>query len=128
MFLCFPQEYSKQRTRIGVRQLKEIAATMYFHLPPALPPFIVLASLPRKAVVDSVKDTKTISRRFVPLFSLPFARSLAFGGLALTMLSWADMVRFHQTYLVIFANVPMGHMKKFSNSSAYIRKFIENVD
>jgi hypothetical protein len=65
---------------------------MYFHLPPALPPFIVLASLPRKVVADNLKDATTVSRRIVPLISLPFARSLACGGLFLTILSWADMV------------------------------------
>eukprot|EP00980_Cylindrotheca_fusiformis_P017573 scaffold5517_cov135-Cylindrotheca_fusiformis.AAC.3 len=84
-------EYFKQRTRIGARQVKEIGATLYFHLPPALPPFLVLASFPTRVFGDNLKDTKALSRKIVPLFSLPFVRSIACGGLVLTVLSWADM-------------------------------------
>jgi hypothetical protein len=43
---------------------------MYFHLPPALPPFIVLASLPRKVVVDNLKDAMDCSSGFPSLCSI----------------------------------------------------------
>ncbi|CAJ1940973.1 unnamed protein product [Cylindrotheca closterium] len=79
----------KKRTTVAVRQCREIGASLYCHLPPALPPVILLASIPKQAVKNGVMDAEA-SRRFVPLMSVPFLRNLAIGGLFVTLISWGD--------------------------------------
>ena len=83
--------YFKQRTRIGIRQIQEIGSQLWFHLPPAAPPFILLASIPRKYIAESTEGGIELSRRVVPLISNPFARTLALSGVGISLMSWAHM-------------------------------------
>ena len=80
------QAYFKERTRIGIRQCKEVCSTLYFHLPPALPPFVLLASIPQRVIVEEGG-----SRNMIPLLSNPFARTIALSGLGFAVMSWAHM-------------------------------------
>ncbi len=68
-----------QRARIGVRQLQEVGSSLWFHLPPALPPLLLLASIPQRV------DGRTV----IPLFRDPLARTLVLGGFGVAVLSWA---------------------------------------
>ena len=58
---------------------------LWFHLPPAAPPLILLASIPRTMMIDNQKT------KVVPLLSIPFARNLALAGLGFAVMSWAHM-------------------------------------
>lgn len=73
------------RARVGIRQLEEVGSSLWFHLPPTLPPLLLVASLPRK--VGGSGDVAV--RKIIPLFSDPFARTLVLGGLGVAVLSWA---------------------------------------
>mmetsp|Transcript_31556 Transcript_31556/g.76161 ORF Transcript_31556/g.76161 Transcript_31556/m.76161 type:complete len:718 (-) Transcript_31556:293-2446(-) len=83
-------EIVKKRTTVAVRQCREIGASLYCHLPPALPPVILLASIPKQVVKNGVVDAEVASRRIVPLMSVPFLRNLALGGFFVTLISWGD--------------------------------------
>jgi short-subunit dehydrogenase len=74
-----------QRARIGIRQLEEVGSSLWFHLPPTLPPLLLVASLPRKVIGQDPTTVRTI----LPIFSDPFARTLVLGGLGVAVLSWA---------------------------------------
>lgn len=82
--------YFKERTRIGIRQCKEACSALYFHLPPALPPFVLLASIPQRVITSTEPDV-VVTRNVIPLFSNPLARNVALGGLGLAVMSWAHM-------------------------------------
>ena len=83
--------YFKMQTRIGARQLSEVGSSLWFHLPPAAPPLILLASLPRKVLTENnnAQDGVNIYKRVVPLLSDPFVRTLALTGLGFSLMSWA---------------------------------------
>ena len=84
--------YFQQRARVTVRQIQEVGSQLWFHLPPAAPPFILLASIPRKiSVVENKEAGIVLSKQIVPILSNPFARNLALSGLGLAVISWAHM-------------------------------------
>jgi uncharacterized protein len=82
--------YLRQRTRIWVRQLEEIGSQVWFNLPPATPPLILLASIPRKIVTEDPRTGEEITRRVFPVFSNPLARSMIAFGLGMAVLSWSQ--------------------------------------
>ena len=83
--------YLRQRARIGIRQLQEVGSQLWFHLPPAAPPLLLLASIPYRVVREHKQAGITLTKRWVPLFKDAFARNLAWGGLGLAVTSWAHM-------------------------------------
>jgi short-subunit dehydrogenase len=64
---------------------------LWFHLPPAAPPLILLASFPRTLITENRKAGISLSEKVVPILSIPFARNLALSGLGLAVMSWAHM-------------------------------------
>lgn len=58
-----------------------VGSELWFHLPPAAPPFVLLAAIPLK--------TKGAERRIPTLFANPFVRNLALSSLGLAVLFWA---------------------------------------
>ena len=83
--------YFRQRARVGFRQVQEVGSQLWFNLPPAAPPLILLASIPRTIVVENKETGAEMSKRIVPLISNSFARNLALSGLGLAVMSWAHM-------------------------------------
>ncbi len=82
--------YVRQRTRIWVRQLEEIGSQVWFNLPPATPPLILLASIPRRVVTEYPSTGQEISKLVFPVFSNPLARSMIAFGLGVAVLSWSQ--------------------------------------
>lgn len=82
--------YLRQRTRIWVRQLEEIGSQVWFNLPPATPPLVLLASIPRKIVTEDPRTGEEVTRRIFPVFSNPLARSMIAFGLGMAVLSWSQ--------------------------------------
>ena len=83
--------YFRQRARVGVRQLQEVGSQLWFNLPPAAPPLILLASIPRTIIIENKETGVSLTKRVVPIISNPFARNLALSGLGLAVMSWAHM-------------------------------------
>jgi uncharacterized protein len=83
--------YGRGRAKIWVRQLQEVGSQLWFNLPPAAPPLILLASIPRTMIIENKETGVSLAKRVVPLFSNPFARNLALSGLGLAVMSWAHM-------------------------------------
>lgn len=90
--------YFSQKTRISVRQLQEVGSSLWFHLPPVIPPILLVASIPRKVtgavgpnVVDNMATAgaETVGKMVVPLFSNPFVRTVVLSGFGMSVLSWA---------------------------------------
>jgi short-subunit dehydrogenase len=81
--------YFKQRARVGVRQIQEVGSQLWFNLPPAAPPLILLASIPRTIIQENKEVGDAISRRVIPILSNGFARNLALTWLGLAVMSWA---------------------------------------
>jgi short chain dehydrogenase len=99
-------QFSKTSAQVGFRNLQEIGAQLWFHVPPAAPPLVVLAMFPRRegrALTVSVASTtpttaaaaagvESTLQHFVyriPLFSNAFVRNLALSAFGLTVVSWA---------------------------------------
>lgn len=83
--------YVKQRARIGLRQLQEVGSSLWFHLPPAVPPILLLSSLPQKVRVEIATETgsELVTKRVIPLFSNAFARGIVLTGCSFAVISWA---------------------------------------
>jgi hypothetical protein len=82
--------YLRQRTRIWVRQLEEIGSQVWFNLPPATPPLILLASIPSKVVSEDPATGQQVINRIFPVISNPFARTMVAFGLGMAVLSWSQ--------------------------------------
>jgi short-subunit dehydrogenase len=82
--------YLRQRMRIWSRQCEEIGSQVWMNLPPALPPLILMASIPRKIVTEDPRTGQEITRRIFPVFSNPLARSMIAFGLGFAVLSWSQ--------------------------------------
>lgn len=89
-----------QRARIGVRQLQEAGSTLWFHLPPIMPPLLAAACMPRRVEAG----------RIIPLFKDPFARNLVLGGLGIAVLSWAHQELHRKQKLTPLVGVPVSQM------------------
>jgi len=89
--------FSKTTTRVAVRNVQEVGSQLWFHLPPASPPLILLASLPRKqkllaaaaAEGGGILVEDAIYKRLIPLVSNAFVRNLALAATGLAVTSWA---------------------------------------
>lgn len=83
--------YLKQRSRIGLRQLQEVGSSLWFHLPPAVPPILLLSSVPRKITVETITEVgpEMVTKRVIPLFSNTFARGMVLSGCGVAVVSWA---------------------------------------
>jgi short-subunit dehydrogenase len=90
--------YARQQTRIGIRQIQEVSSQVWFNLPPAIPPVILLSSFPRrikvweggKASIDAVAKSSEAALRSIPLFSCEPVRTFVLAGLGLAVLSWSN--------------------------------------
>jgi len=80
--------YLRERARSGARQMQQVGSELWFHLPPATPPLLLLASIPRNKVVPSV-------------FSNPFVRNLLFASFGVGIMSWAHSKLNKQRRLVL---------------------------
>lgn len=60
--------YLRQRVRIGIRQGQEASSQVWFHLPPASPPLLLYACLPRSKIITVIQDGTSVevSRRVFP--------------------------------------------------------------
>lgn len=76
---------SKRSARVAARNFQLVGSQLWFHLPPAAPPLLILACMPRteQGVEEMTKRT------IIPLLSNPFVRSMALSGATLAFLSWA---------------------------------------
>ena len=72
--LFFP--YVLQQARATSRHLKQVGGELWFHLPPATPPMLLLASLPRYNSLPAI-------------FANSFARNLGLASLGVGIMSWA---------------------------------------
>ena len=91
--------YARQQTRIGIRQIREVSSQVWFNLPPAIPPVILLSSFPRRikvweggkaSVVDAVAKSSEAALRSIPLFSSEPVRTFVLAGLGLAVISWGN--------------------------------------
>jgi len=79
--------FSKQSVRIGYKNVQTVGNQLWFHLPPAAVPFMMVASIPQKQrVIDAAGEVAC--KRVIPLVANPFARNLALSGLGLAIVSW----------------------------------------
>lgn len=79
---------SKQTYKHSVRNIQEYGSQMWFHLPPAAPPLMLLSLWPRSQTVTGADNQKTV-RKVIPLFQNGYVRTLALSGMALCVMSWA---------------------------------------
>ena len=82
--------YFRQRLRIWSRQCEEIGSQVWTNLPPALPPLILIASVPRRIVTEDPSTGQAITKRIFPVFSNPLMRSMIAFGLGFAVLSWSQ--------------------------------------
>lgn len=82
-------DFSKTKSRVAMRNFQEVGSQLWFHCPPASPPLIFLASLPRKQKLEGAAVEEIIYKRVVPLWSNAFVRNLALSGAGLAIMSWA---------------------------------------
>lgn len=109
--------YARQQTRIRIRQVQEVGSQIWYNLPPAIPPLILISSIPRrrinvwegKAAVD-LASSETALRR-IPLFSEPI-RSFVLYGLGFAVLSWSNQELQRKRKLTPLALPAMSKEKK----------------
>jgi short-subunit dehydrogenase len=79
---------TRQSVRVGLKNFQTVGIQLWFHLPPAAPPFFMLALIPQKhnIVLDS---GEVVMKRAAPLIVNPFARRLAGLSLGLAIMSWS---------------------------------------
>ena len=78
--------------QVTFKNFQDIASNLWCHLPPAAPPFLILAVIPRRETVQYFTESgvEEFSSRFViPLISNGFCRSIAFAGAGVGIVSWA---------------------------------------
>jgi len=80
--------YGRESVRVGVKNLQVVGSQLWFHLPPGAPPFVLLASIPRRHEVLASVAGEATTKTVIPLFANPFARNIALSGLGLAILSW----------------------------------------
>jgi hypothetical protein len=76
---------AQESTRVSLDKLRRVASRLWFHLPPGMPPFVLLALVPRHT--GGVEGA--VPRAVIPLWADPFCRSVALSGLGLAIMSWA---------------------------------------
>jgi short-subunit dehydrogenase len=81
--------FARESARVGLKQFQHVGSQLWFHLPPAAPPLILWASLPRRRKMLLDEGSSVVYKTVVPLFSNSFARNAALGGLSLAILSWS---------------------------------------
>lgn len=92
--------YGKQNLSIISRQVREVGSQIWFNLPPAVPPVLLLSSIPRTGLkiwegkapataVDAVLSSKSTLQR-IPLFSSEPVRTFVLFGLGMSILSWSN--------------------------------------
>ena len=89
--------FSKTTTRVAVRNVQEVGSQLWFHMPPASTPLILLASLPRKqkllastaAEGGGTLVEEAIYKTLIPLWSNAFVRNLSLAATGLAVTSWA---------------------------------------
>lgn len=92
--------YGKQNLSIISRQVREVGSQIWFNLPPAVPPILLLSSIPRTGLkiwegkapataVDAVLSSKSTLQR-IPLFSSEPVRTFVLFGLGMSILSWSN--------------------------------------
>ena len=95
--------------RVGLNNARTVSSQLWFHLPPAAPPFLLLAAIPQRqrmevtavAAASTVSDAtqNIVYKHVIPLFSSPFARNVALSGLGLAIFSWSHHELNHQRRL-----------------------------
>ena len=85
---------AQQSTRVTLDKVRRVASQLWFHLPPGMPPFVLLALVPRRVIpttitADTMAESAAIVQRAVPLWTDPFVRTIALSGLGLAIMSWA---------------------------------------
>ena len=78
--------------RVGLNKARQVSSQMWFHLPPAAPPFLLLATFPQTQRIEALSNggASTVTyRRIIPLISSPFARNVALSGFALAIFSYS---------------------------------------
>lgn len=89
--------FARESTRTTLDRIRQVASQLWFHLPPGMPPFVLLAMVPRRVVktqsttttAEAMTETTEAVKRAIPLFANNFARSVALSGLGLAIMSWA---------------------------------------
>ena len=71
-----------------MRNCQEVGSMLWFHCPPAAPPLMLLASIPRKQKLDNAVVEAMIYKTVIPLWSNSFVRNLALSGAGLAVMSW----------------------------------------
>ena len=84
-------EFLKQTSRVAARQIQEVGSELWFHLPPAAPPLILLSLKPRPQNIFDSETGQQITKKVIPLLRNSFARHLVLSSSGLAILSWAHM-------------------------------------
>ena len=84
----------RDSTRLTLEQMRQVTSQLWFHLPPGMPPFVLMALVPRRVKPNTLVGTSeatasATTQRVIPLFANPFVRSVALSGLGLALMSWA---------------------------------------
>lgn len=94
--------FTQTTARVCVRNLQELGSQLWFHLPPAAPPLIVYALIPRRqkllttAVAKKATSTSAAEllesvmyKTVIPAWSNQLVRNLALTATGLAIMSWA---------------------------------------
>ena len=92
--------FARESTRATLDKMRQVASQLWFHLPPGMPPFVLVAMVPRtvrQTATSAAEGVATTAdaiaaetvKRAIPLVANPFARSVALSGLGLAIMSWA---------------------------------------
>jgi short-subunit dehydrogenase len=79
---------TRQSVRVGLKNFQTVGIQLWFHLPPAAPPFFMLALIPQKHRIV-LPSGEVVMKRAAPLIVNPFARRLAVMSLGLAIMSWS---------------------------------------
>lgn len=82
--------YFFQRMLVTKRQIQHVGSQLWFHLPPAGAPLILLSCIPQRRVI-SVEATGEMLVKMGPAFLVNgFVRSLVLASLGVAILSWSN--------------------------------------
>jgi short-subunit dehydrogenase len=79
---------TRQSWRVSLKNVQTVGINLWFHLPPAAPPFLMLALIPQKHRIV-LPSGEVIMKRAAPLIVNPFARRLAVMSFGLAVMSWS---------------------------------------
>lgn len=88
---------TKTTAKVSVRNLQEFGSQLWFHSPPAAPPLILYALIPRRQNLmqhaEGTANTALIQtlmhETVIPMWSNPLIRNLALTATGLAIMSWA---------------------------------------